>query len=128
MRNALRAYSKTINDEAKNGVRKLVPFNYKQGFAGNKIKTSKYTWLTFLPKNLIEQFSKFANFFFILLAVMQAIPRISITDGSPTILLPLFLVISISMLKDLYEDWKRKKSDRTENYHFAQVYDDKGQF
>lgn len=30
----------------------------------NKIQTSKYSWVTFLPKNLYEQFSKLANIYF----------------------------------------------------------------
>lgn len=33
----------------------------------NKIQTSKYTWLTFLPKNLIEQFSKYPNLYFLVI-------------------------------------------------------------
>lgn len=31
----------------------------------NKISTSKYTFLSFLPKNLMEQFSKLANLYFL---------------------------------------------------------------
>lgn len=34
---------------------------------GNEIHTSKYNLLTFLPKNLIEQFSKLANFYFLII-------------------------------------------------------------
>ena len=31
----------------------------------NKISTSKYTFLTFLPLNMWEQFTKLANFYFL---------------------------------------------------------------
>ena len=31
----------------------------------NSISTSKYTIITFLPKNLLEQFSKSANLYFL---------------------------------------------------------------
>ena len=31
----------------------------------NKISTSKYNFITFLPKNLFEQFSKLANLYFL---------------------------------------------------------------
>ena len=34
-------------------------------FPNNSISTSKYNLLTFLPKNLIEQFSKMANVYFL---------------------------------------------------------------
>lgn len=33
----------------------------------NKIQTSKYTWLTFLPINLAEQFSQLANVYFLVI-------------------------------------------------------------
>ena len=35
----------------------------------NAIRTSKYTWYTFLPKNLLAQFSKSANAYFLFICV-----------------------------------------------------------
>lgn len=81
----------------------------------NTICTSKYTRWTFLPKNLIEQFSKMANVYFIFISFMQMIPIISITNGFPAQIFPLGVVIFISMLKDMFEDYKRHKSDHQEN-------------
>lgn len=49
------------------------------------------------------------------MTVLQTIPPISITDGKPTTLFPLSFVISVSMIKDALEDWKRHKSDKKEN-------------
>jgi len=43
---------------------------------------------------------------------MQLIPIISITNGKPAMLLPLAFVIGVSMIKDIFEDSKRHKSDR----------------
>lgn len=40
----------------------------------NAIRTTKYTWLTFLPKNLFEQFSKMANVYFLFIMLLQIIP------------------------------------------------------
>jgi len=37
----------------------------------NCISTSKYTYLTCIPKILMEQFSKMANIYFLLIAFMQ---------------------------------------------------------
>ena len=34
-------------------------------FPNNSISTSKYNLLTFLPKNIMEQFSKMANLYFL---------------------------------------------------------------
>lgn len=111
-----------MNDEVFEGHRTIEPFNYAQGFAKNKIKTSKYAWWTFLPKNLVEQFSKFANCYFLLICVMQTIPLISITNNHPTTLLPLTFVLLLSMTKDLYEDLKRSNSDKLENNRKVEVF------
>jgi phospholipid-transporting ATPase len=92
-------------------------------FRTNVIKTSKYTWVTFLPKNLVEQFSKMANVYFLIITFMQMIDKISISDGKPVMLLPLSFVIGVSMIKDIFEDYKRHRSDRAENFKMAEVYD-----
>jgi len=36
----------------------------------NKICTSKYSAITFLPKNLFEQFSKVANIYFVVYKII----------------------------------------------------------
>ena len=54
---------------------------------------------------------------------MQMIPVISISGGQPVMLLPLTFVIAVSMIKDIFEDYKRHKSDDNENYQTADVYD-----
>ena len=40
-------------------------------YPDNAIRTSKYTLLTFLPKNLLRQFSKAANLYFLLISFAQ---------------------------------------------------------
>ena len=84
-------------------------------FPTNKIRTSKYTALTFLPLNLYTQFSKAANCYFLLIAYMQTIKSISISNGKSAMAVPLSLVVFISMCKDAYEDFKRHASDGEEN-------------
>ena len=78
----------------------------------NKISTAKYHIASFLVFNLIEQFSKPANMYFFIIGLLQLVPAISISDGKPTMYLPLLIVIAISMVKDFIEDLKRHKSDR----------------
>ena len=95
------------------------PMDYKS----NVVKTSKYTVLTFIPKNLYEQFSKAANVYFFVIMCMQMIPIISISNGQPAMLLPLLFVIGVSMIKDIFEDSKRHKSDKLENFKTTEVYD-----
>lgn len=38
---------------------------------GNAIKTYKYNPITFLPLNLFEQFKRAANFYFLVLLILQ---------------------------------------------------------
>jgi len=40
-------------------------------FEDNFIKTSKYNLITFVPYNLSEQFQRLANFYFLVLMVLQ---------------------------------------------------------
>lgn len=40
----------------------------------NAITTAKYSVLTFLPKNLFEQFRRVANFYFLVMLLLQSIP------------------------------------------------------
>ena len=55
--------------------------------------------------------------------VLQIIPPISITGGQPAILLPLLFVVSVSAIKDLFEDIKRHRADDQENNRKALVAD-----
>lgn len=42
-----------------------------------------------------------------MISVLQVIPETSSTDGVPVVLPSLFMMVVISMLKDLFEDMKR---------------------
>ena len=88
----------------------------------NKIDTSKYKWFNFLAKILMEQFARLANAYFLVIAVLQSVKELSYSNGNPIILLPLSFVVSFNGLKDLYEDYKRKKSDKKENYSDCYIY------
>jgi phospholipid-transporting ATPase len=77
----------------------------------NSIKTSKYTLYNFLPLNLLVQFSKVANVYFLIIGIMQMIKSISVSGGFPVIFIPLSIVVGVSAFKDFYEDLKRKFSD-----------------
>ena len=94
----------------------------KELIKGNGIQTSKYTWYNFIPKNLMIQFSKSANIFYLFIAFLQMIPLLSITGGKPVMLFPLSQVILISMIKDIFEDSKRHKSDGLENNRQVLLY------
>uniref|UniRef100_A0A4W4FXJ8 Phospholipid-transporting ATPase n=1 Tax=Electrophorus electricus TaxID=8005 RepID=A0A4W4FXJ8_ELEEL len=84
-----------------------------QRFADNRIISSKYTIWNFIPKNLFEQFRRIANFYFLIIFLVQLMidtPTSPVTSG-----LPLFFVITVTAIKQGYEDWLRHKADNEVN-------------
>lgn len=96
------------------------PANAQNKYVDNHVSTAKYNIVTFLPKFLYEQFSKYANLFFLFTAILQQIPNISPTNPYTTIG-PLIIVLLVSAGKELIEDWKRKSSDKSLNYSKCKV-------
>ncbi|KAJ1725016.1 phospholipid transporting ATPase, partial [Coemansia biformis] len=83
-------------------------------YTPNQIRTAKYTALSFVPKNLFEQFRRAANIYFLLLLILQFIPAVA--TGLPGLsALALFTIVALTMAKDGYEDSKRSASDRKAN-------------
>ncbi|XP_069480865.1 probable phospholipid-transporting ATPase IM [Ambystoma mexicanum] len=96
-------------------------YNERFQYANNRIKTSKYTILTFLPINLFEQFQRVANAYFLFLLILQLIPEISSLNWFTTIV-PLLLVLAITAGKDATDDYFRHKTDRKVNNRKSQVF------
>lgn len=96
------------------------PANSANRYADNHVSTAKYNVVIFLPKFLYEQFSKYANLFFLFTAALQQIPNISPTNKYTTIG-PLLVVLLVSAVKELIEDFKRKSSDKSLNHSKARV-------
>lgn len=91
-----------------------------QPYCPNSITSSKYTVYTFFPKQLRAQFSKLANCYFMVVAIMQMIPSWS-TTGKFTTIVPLLIFILISMFREGFDDWKRHGHDKEENNKETQV-------
>jgi phospholipid-transporting ATPase len=79
--------------------------NDRAGFAGNSIRTSKYSIITFLPRNLFEQFHRLAYVYFLAIAVLNQLPQLAVF-GRGASLLPLAFVLFVTALKDAYEDFR----------------------
>ena len=90
------------------------PANAANKYVDNHVSTAKYNIATFLPKFLFEQFSKYANLFFLFTAILQQIPNISPTNPYTTIV-PLGIVLLVSAGKEIVEDNRRKSQDRQLN-------------
>ena len=89
-------------------------------YIDNKICSSRYTLWNFLPRQLLAQFSKLANFYFLSVSILQMIPGLS-TTGNYTTIVPLTFFVAISMAKEGYDDLRRYKLDKAENLKEAFV-------
>lgn len=89
-------------------------------YISNVIRSSRYTIWTFVPKQLFFQFSKMANFYFLVIGVLSLIPGFSST-GKYTQIGPLSAFVSISMGIEGYDDYLRFKSDKIENQKEVKV-------
>ncbi|TFK23677.1 calcium transporting ATPase [Coprinopsis marcescibilis] len=96
-------------------------------YCSNFVSTSKYNMATFLPKFFFEQFSKYANLFFLFTACIQQIPGVSPTNRYTTIA-PLAVVLLASAFKEVQEDLKRHQSDSELNSSKAKVLTQQGTF
>uniref|UniRef100_A0A183BHR8 P-type phospholipid transporter n=1 Tax=Globodera pallida TaxID=36090 RepID=A0A183BHR8_GLOPA len=99
------------NDRAFNA-----PFNY----ATNYIKTSKYSLLTFLPRNLYQQFTRIANFYFLVLLGLQFFPQVASVPWVYT-LVPLSCVLACSAVKDAFDDLQRHRNDSQVNSRISYI-------
>ena len=99
------------------------PLPVAEEFPSNLVRTSKYTFWNFLPRNLFEQFTEPANMYFLFVGILQAIPAISTTAGIPTHYLPLSFILIVSATRAAYEDYNRHQSDELEGKKKYLVYD-----
>ncbi|XP_069006932.1 phospholipid-transporting ATPase VA [Embiotoca jacksoni] len=95
--------------------------NPNRHYANNKIKTTKYTVLSFLPKNLFEQFHRFANVYFVFIALLNFVPVVNAFQPELA-LAPVVFILSVTAIKDLWEDYRRHRSDKEINHMDCLVY------
>lgn len=91
------------------------------GFKGNAIKTTRYSIITFLPKNLFEQFHRFANIYFIFVVALNWIPQVQ-AFAKEVAALPVLFVLAVTAAKDAFEDFRRYRSDKQINKHTCRIF------
>nr|XP_033801980.1 probable phospholipid-transporting ATPase VD [Geotrypetes seraphini]XP_033801990.1 probable phospholipid-transporting ATPase VD [Geotrypetes seraphini] len=92
-----------------------------KAYMNNKIRTTKYTLLNFIPRNLFEQFHRAANLYFLFLVVLNWVPLVEAFQKEIT-MLPLVIVITIIAIKDGLEDYRKYKMDKQINNMLTKVY------
>lgn len=83
-------------------------------YCDNRISNRKYTVWNFLPKNLWEQFSRFMNQYFLLIACLQLWSLITPVNPAST-WGPLILIFAVSATKEAWDDYNRYLSDKKAN-------------
>ena len=86
----------------------------------NLIISCRYTPWNFVPRQLMAQFGKLANFYFLCVSILQMIPGLS-TTGTYTTIIPLLIFVGISMAKEGYDDVRRHRLDKEENEREVKV-------
>ncbi|KAI1098318.1 phospholipid-translocating P-type ATPase [Jackrogersella minutella] len=83
-------------------------------YARNKIRTAKYTPLSFIPKNLWFQFHNIANIFFLFMVILVIFPIFGgVNPGLNAV--PLIFIIAVTAIKDAIEDYRRTILDNELN-------------
>ncbi|XP_051504011.1 phospholipid-transporting ATPase VD-like isoform X3 [Myxocyprinus asiaticus] len=98
----------------------------RKTYSSNKVRTTKYTFLSFIPKNVFEQLHRFANVYFLFLGALNFVPVVNAFQPEISII-PIILVMTITAVKDLWEDQRRRNSDQQVNNCLCDVYDRKQQ-
>ena len=92
-------------------------------FAPNVIVTSKFTIFNLIPLFLLEQFSRVANVYFLVVSILEMncfntdteLFDISLTNGSSSNLPILCMVLFIELITQVLEDRKKHIADATAN-------------
>ncbi|KAM9413466.1 LOW QUALITY PROTEIN: phospholipid-transporting ATPase VB-like [Salvelinus alpinus] len=90
-----------------------LPKTTNRYFPGNSIKTTKYSFWFFIPMNLWEQFHRFANIYFVGLALLNFVPAVEAFQPEVA-LIPICIILTLTALKDGWEDYRRKEGDVVE--------------
>lgn len=86
----------------------------KATFARNKIRTAKYTPLSFVPKNLWFQFHNIANIYFLFIIILGIFSIFGV-DNPGLSAVPLIVILFLTAVKDAIEDWRRTVLDNELN-------------
>ncbi|CDK29690.1 unnamed protein product [Kuraishia capsulata CBS 1993] len=83
-------------------------------YARNKVRTTKYTPLSFVPKNLMLQFKNVANVYFLVLIILGAFSIFGVASPGMAAV-PLIVIVILTAFKDALEDSRRTVLDMEVN-------------
>jgi phospholipid-transporting ATPase len=93
-------------------------------FRNNKISTTKYNIVTWVPKSLLLQFRRIANVYFLFISILTCF---SFSPKNPVTMIGTFaMVLVFTMCKEAYEDIKRFRQDKEVNMKTVTYYNQAG--
>ena len=98
----------------------LYPF---LSFYRHRYTSAKYTLLTFVPFNLLEQFRSLANAYFLLILIVCYILYLNGgTSVNPSSwILSVVFIFGVTMIKQGYEDFQRHRNDRYNKHIYIYI-------
>lgn len=91
-----------------------------QKFVRNKIRTTKYTPLSFFPKNIYFQFHNVANIYFLAIDILGAFSIFGVQNPGLAAV-PIVVIVIITAIKDAIEDYRRTVLDLEVNNTATEV-------
>lgn len=99
---------------------------YLDDWCSNVQVTSKYTWLTFIPKSIFEQFRRTANFYFLVQAILMIVGQYtSLYQNEVTWYgtgATLVFVLIFTMIFQAKDDIARHSEDKVVNSRMTSYY------
>jgi len=83
-------------------------------YPNNRISNTKYTAWSFIPKNLMEQFGRAMNIYFLFIGILQLFPALTPVNPLST-WGGLLFIFSISAIKEAFDDIGRRRRDKLAN-------------
>lgn len=94
----------------------------------NKVKNQKYNWITIIPLVILYQFSFFSNQFYLALALTQFINVLKV-GFLFSYVAPFVVVLSITLLKEIIDEYYRFKRDQQlNNEEYEALFDNKNNY
>ncbi|KAL0233704.1 hypothetical protein PCE1_002213 [Barthelona sp. PCE] len=84
-------------------------------FIDNYVRSTKYRWYTFPFRFLMEQYSQLMNVYFTIVSLLQIFGSTIASVHWITTVAPLLMVLAFAGIKELFDDFARKRSDNHTN-------------
>lgn len=87
----------------------------------NKIRNTKYTFVTFFPLVLFQQFHSFSSLYFFCIMIAQLSPKLAISSFASSFF-PWLFVLVLALFNEGLDDYKRHQRDKESNSGLYRIW------